>query len=221
MRGMDTPEALAAAKARLRTQVRGRRRGRDAGERTRLSEAAVEHLWTWLGPVLAARSAAGQDCTVATVLPMPSEPDTAVLRERAHAAGARVLVPVTAEGRRMGWAVWTPGVATARSAHAPVEEPVGTRLPTSALHDAAALIMPGLAVDGTGMRLGQGGGYYDRALATLPPTLPCVALLFPDEVLPAGAVPAEPTDRPVHGVATAAGLVWFAEGVGVGGATDR
>lgn len=213
MRGMETPETLAAAKARLRTQVRGRRRERDAAERTRLSEAAVGHLWDWLGPRISARAAAGEDVTVATVLPMPTEPDTALLRARLHAAGARVLVPVTAEGRRMDWAVWTPDVATARSAHAPVEEPVGRRLPTSVLHDAAALVMPGLAVDAAGMRLGQGGGYYDRTLATLPARLPRVALLFPEEVLPAGAVPAEPTDRPVHGVATADGLVWFAEGV--------
>lgn len=214
----DTPETLAEAKAGLRTRVRGRRRERDATERSRLSEAAVEHLWTWLGPRIAARAAAGEDTTVATVLPMPTEPDTAGLRSRLHAAGARVLVPVTAEGRRMDWAVWSPGVATARSAHAPVDEPVGERLPTDALGTAAALIMPGLAVDGTGRRLGQGGGYYDRALAGLPAELPRVVLLFPDEVLPAGDVPTEATDRPVHGVATADGLMWFA---GADGAGDR
>lgn len=210
---MDTPETPAAAKARLRTQVRGRRRERDAAERARLSQAAVEHLWAWLAPQIAARAAAGGEVTVATVLPMPTEPDTAGLRERLHAIGARVLVPVTAEGRRMDWAVWTPEVATARSAHAPVDEPVGPRLPTSVLENAVALVMPGLAVDASGMRLGQGGGYYDRALAGLPARLPRVVLLFPDEVLPAGAVPTEPTDRPVHGAVTADGLVWFAEGV--------
>ena len=218
---MDTGQTLVEAKARLRARVRSRRRERDAAERARLSEAAVEHLWSWLGPRIAARAAAGGDTTVATVLPMPTEPDTAPLRTRLHRAGARVLVPVTAEGRRMDWAVWTPDAATARSAHAPVDEPVGERLPTAALHRAAALIMPGLAVDGTGMRLGQGGGYYDRALAALPADLPRVALLFPDEVLPAGAVPAEATDRPVDGVATAEGLVWFAQGVADADAADR
>lgn len=227
MRDMDTPETLAEAKALLRTQVRGRRRERDSAERTRLSEEAVEHLWSWLGPRIAERAAAGGDTTVATVLPMPTEPDTAALRTRLHAAGARVLVPVTAEGRRMDWTVWTPGVATARSAHAPVDEPVGERLPTAALCTAAALIMPGLAVDAAGMRLGQGGGYYDRALATLPSRLPRIALLFPDEVLPAGQVPVETTDRPVHGVATADGLVWFdappadADTAGAGDAAER
>jgi 5-formyltetrahydrofolate cyclo-ligase len=227
MRGMDTPETLAQAKARLRSRVRGRRRQRSEAERARLSAAAVEHLWAWLGPRIREVAAAGGTPTVATVLPMPTEPDTAGLRARAHACGARVLVPVTAEGRRMDWAQWHPGVATQRSAHAPVDEPVGERLPTSALQDAAALIMPGLAVDGTGMRLGQGGGYYDRAVGGLPKDLPRVALLFPDEVLPAGAVPAESTDRPVHGVATAEGLVWFgsggrfAQGVPAVGDTER
>lgn len=213
---MDTPQSIVEAKARLRTRVRARRRERSAGERAELSAAAVEHLWSWLGPRLAARRAAGQDTTVATVLPMATEPDTALLRGRLHAAGSRVLVPVTAEDRRMDWAVWTPSVATARSAYAPVQEPVGARLPAQVLETAAALILPGLAVDAAGLRLGQGGGYYDRALAALPAPLPRVVLLFPEEVLPAGAVPAEPTDRPVHAAATADGLVWF-PGAGLDG----
>ena len=73
---------------------------------------------------------------------------------------------------------------------------------------AAAVVMPALAVAEDGMRLGQGGGYYDRFLAELPQAVPTVALVFEDELLPAGAIPAEPTDRPVDGVVTAAGLRW-------------
>ena len=73
---------------------------------------------------------------------------------------------------------------------------------------AAAVVMPALAVAEDGMRLGQGGGYYDRFLAELPQAMPTVALVFEDELLPAGAIPAEPTDRPVDGVVTAAGLRW-------------
>ena len=74
---------------------------------------------------------------------------------------------------------------------------------------AAAVVMPALAVAEDGMRLGQGGGYYDRFLAELPRSVPTVALVFEDELLPAGAIPAEPTDRPVDGVVTAAGLRWI------------
>ncbi|WP_338402629.1 5-formyltetrahydrofolate cyclo-ligase [Micrococcus luteus] len=78
----------------------------------------------------------------------------------------------------------------------------------AALAAAAAVVMPALAVAEDGMRLGQGGGYYDRFLAELPQAVPTVALVFEDELLPAGAIPAEPTDRPVDGVVTAAGLHW-------------
>lgn len=85
---------------------------------------------------------------------------------------------------------------------------MGERLGTDALAAATAVVMPALAVAEDGMRLGQGGGYYDRFLAELPRSVPTVALVFEDELLPAGAIPAEPTDRPVDGVVTAAGLRW-------------
>lgn len=166
------------------------------------------HLWAWLGPRVAAATADGTAPVVATVLPMATEPDTGGLRTRLLAAGARVLVPVIEPERRLSWASWHPGVATARAANAPVDEPVGERLGTDALAAATAVVMPALAVAEDGMRLGQGGGYYDRFLAELPRSVPTVALVFEDELLPAGAIPAEPTDRPVDGVVTAAGLRW-------------
>ena len=67
--------------------------------------------------------------------------------------------------------------------------------------------MPALAVDGAGIRLGRGGGSYDRALARVPAGVPVVALLFPDEILP--ALPREPHDHPVTAALTPAGLIQF------------
>lgn len=197
----DVVEAKAALRARLRAARRARTPERRAAE----SAAATGHLWDWLGPRVA-EALAGGEAVVATVLPMPTEPDTAPLRERLVAAGARVLVPVIEPGRRLSWTAWHPGVATARAANAPVDEPVGPRHGVEALAGAVAVVMPALAVAEDGMRLGQGGGYYDRFLAELPLSVPTVALVFEDELLPAGAVPAEPTDRPVDAVVTAAGL---------------
>lgn len=200
----DVVDAKAALRARLRTARRDRSPARRAAE----SAAAVEHLWAWLGPRVAAATADGTAPVVATVLPMATEPDTGGLRARLLAAGARVLVPVIEPERRLSWAPWHPEAATARAANAPVDEPVGERLGTDALAAATAVVMPALAVAEDGMRLGQGGGYYDRFLAELPRSVPTVALVFEDELLPAGAIPAEPTDRPVDGVVTAAGLRW-------------
>lgn len=209
--GWDAPDGseVRAAKAALRTRVRAARRAMDPSRRAAEAEAAAAHLWEWLGPRVDEARAAGAMPVVATVLPMPTEPDTGPLRTRLHAAGARVLVPVIAPERGLEWAQWHPDVALARAAAAPIDEPVGPRHGADALDAAVAVVLPGLAVAEDGLRLGQGGGYYDRFLAGLPATVPTVALLYAHELLPAGQVPAEPTDRRVDGVVTAAGLRWL------------
>lgn len=202
-------DALTAAKAELRSRHRAARRALDPAERARQAEAAAEHLWPWLAPRLATAREAGRTPVVATVLPMASEPDTGPLRTRLIEAGARVLVPVIEPERRMSWADWTPGVPVARAGNAPVDEPTGPRHGPDALTDALLVLAPALAVDRSGMRMGQGGGYYDRFLADLPGSVPVVAHVFARELLPAGEVPFEPTDRPVDGVLTADGLTWL------------
>lgn len=202
-------DALTAAKAALRSRHRAARRALDPAERARQAEAAVGHLWPWLAPRLDAARAAGRTPVVTTVLPMGSEPDTGPLRARLLEAGARVLVPVIEPERRMSWAEWTPGTPLARAANAPVDEPTGPRLGPEALEDAALVLVPALAVDRAGMRMGQGGGYYDRFLAGLPGSVLVVAHVFAHELLAAGEVPFEPTDRPVDGVLTADGLTWL------------
>lgn len=82
-------------------------------------------------------------------------------------------------------------------------EPSGEPLGTEAVVEADVVLLPGLAVDGRGMRLGRGGGSYDRVLARLEradadPAL--VVLLYDGEVVE--RVPEEPHDRPVHAVVT-------------------
>ena len=66
--------------------------------------------------------------------------------------------------------------------------------------------MPALTVDRTGIRLGYGGGCYDRALARARPDALLVALLRDGELV-ADPLPAEPHDRRVHAVAMPSGLV--------------
>ncbi len=78
----------------------------------------------------------------------------------------------------------------------------GSLLEPEAIKQAAAVIVPGLAVSNDGMRLGRGGGSYDRALARVGPDVPIVALLRDGEF--GVQVPAEPHDRPVTGVITPA-----------------
>jgi 5-formyltetrahydrofolate cyclo-ligase len=61
-------------------------------------------------------------------------------------------------------------------------------------------VVPALAVDHRGARLGRGGGYYDRALSHARPDATLVAVLFDDELV--DHLPAEPHDRPVDAVVT-------------------
>jgi 5-formyltetrahydrofolate cyclo-ligase len=61
------------------------------------------------------------------------------------------------------------------------------------------VIVPALAVDRQGNRLGRGGGSYDRALARVGAAVPTIALLYDGELL--DEVPAGPGDQPVRAVA--------------------
>ena len=103
----------------------------------------------------------------------------------------------------LDWALYG-GPASLAPARRGLLEPVGPPLGVAAVGHADVVLVPGLAVSRSGMRLGRGGGSYDRALARVPVgTFTCV-LLYDDEVLP--DVPSEPHDRPVAGVVTPAGL---------------
>ncbi|MFB7599105.1 5-formyltetrahydrofolate cyclo-ligase, partial [Streptomyces sp. NPDC056160] len=87
----------------------------------------------------------------------------------------------------------------------------GRRLGPDAVTAADVVLLPGLAADSRGMRLGRGGGSYDRVLARLEradahPAL--VVLLYDREVVE--HVPAEPHDRPVQAVVTPSGVRRFA-----------
>jgi 5-formyltetrahydrofolate cyclo-ligase len=73
-----------------------------------------------------------------------------------------------------------------------------------AVGGADVVLTPGLAVDRTGMRLGQGGGCYDRALGRVPVGTFTCTLLYEDELL--DEVPSRPRDRRVSAVVTPAGV---------------
>ncbi len=69
---------------------------------------------------------------------------------------------------------------------------------------ADVVIVPALAVDTLGNRLGQGAGYYDRALVVVPTTVPVIAMVHEGELLDAAVepVPSGPHDVGVDAVLT-------------------
>lgn len=66
--------------------------------------------------------------------------------------------------------------------------------------DLDVVLVPGLAFDCTGARLGRGGGFYDRFLATLPSKILTIGVAFDQQIV--ATVPAQPHDRRVQVVIT-------------------
>lgn len=143
---------------------------------------------------------------VACYVSVGGEPGTTDLIDRLAAAGKRVLLPVLLPDNDLDWAPYG-GPGSLVPARRGLLEPVAAGLGPDAVAGADAVLVPGLAVGADGMRLGRGGGSYDRALGRVPVgTFTCV-LLYDDEVLP--AVPTEPHDRPVTAAATPSGVHRF------------
>jgi 5-formyltetrahydrofolate cyclo-ligase len=166
---------ITAQKTALRDRLLTARRRRPLLEQQAAAEAVAERLLAW-EPV---RRAA----TVAAYVSVGSEPGTGLLLERLVAAGKRVVLPVLLPDNDLDWAVFDGDVVSARRG---LLEPSGPRLGRDSVATADVLVVPGLAVDGRGRRLGRGGGSYDRALARVP----------------VEDVPVDDHDRPVTAVAT-------------------
>ncbi|MEU7551763.1 5-formyltetrahydrofolate cyclo-ligase [Streptomyces sp. NPDC044571] len=156
--------------------------------------------------------------TVAAYVSVGSEPGTRELLDGLRTAGKRVLLPVLLPDNDLDWAEYEGPGSLAEAAHPGkmrLLEPAGPRLGPEAVTGADAVLLPGLAVDRRGMRLGRGGGSYDRVLARLEragahPAL--VVLLYDEEVV--ARVPEEPHDHPVQAVATPSGVVRFTSPAG-------
>lgn len=147
--------------------------------------------------------------TVAAYVSIGREPSTRALLDRLREAGVRVLLPVLLPDNDLDWAVYE-GPERLVKAGRGLLEPAGPRLGPEAVTGAGAVLLPGLAVDRRGLRLGRGGGSYDRVLARLEragATPALVVLLYDGEVLE--EVPADPHDRPVQAAVTPSGVHRF------------
>ncbi len=174
----------------LRARLRAARAARPAPERELAGRAIAGH---------GTRAWAGAD-VVASYAGTADEPPTRALLDGLLAAGVRVVLPIVAGPQRLAWggyAGWERLVPGPHGVPQPAEPD-----PTFELERAVVVIVPALAVDGRGNRLGRGAGYYDRALAGL--DVPTVAVVFDDEVLP--EVPTQEHDVAVGAALTPSGL---------------
>lgn len=130
-----------------------------------------------------------------------AEVDTLAVIREGLASGKRIIVPriqdaegaldlreirdLDADVENGKWGLLEPKVATTRRADS---------------HEIDCVVVPGLAFDSEGNRLGRGGGYFDRLLAGMRPEIPRIGLAFSFQMV--DALPIEPHDRPVHVVLT-------------------
>ena len=142
--------------------------------------------------------------TVAAYVATAGEPGTGPLLDLLEASGRRVLLPVLLPDGDLDWAPYAGPAALAPARHG-LLQPTTAPLGVDAVATADVVLVPGLAVDRHGVRLGRGGGSYDRALARVPVGTPTCVLLYDDEV--GVEVPAEPHDRPVRLAVSPAGVV--------------
>jgi 5-formyltetrahydrofolate cyclo-ligase len=134
----------------------------------------------------------GTPC-IAAYVPVGREPGSLRMLDALRDGGTEILLPVVVTGG-LDWARYG-GPAGLVTGPLGTHAPDGPRLGPAALAAADAVLLPALAVDHGGVRLGRGGGYYDRALVTVPAGRPLIALLHDRELVP--RLPADPWDRTV------------------------
>jgi 5-formyltetrahydrofolate cyclo-ligase len=146
--------------------------------------------------------------TVAAYVPLPTEPGGPQLPDALAAVCGRLLLPVLRADLDLDWAQYAGALVRAGRG---LREPAGPRLGPGAVAGADLVIVPALAVDRRGVRLGRGRGFYDRSLTGRNPGARLIAMVrdveFVDEL------PAEPHDVAMtHALTPERGLVALAAG---------
>jgi 5-formyltetrahydrofolate cyclo-ligase len=151
----------------------------------------------------------GDGETVCAYVPVGTEPGSADLMDSLLRRGVRVLLPVArhdAAGRPvpLHWGDYRHGGLV--QARFGLLEPAEPWLPADAIATATVVLVPALAVDRAGVRLGRGAGFYDRSLPLAAPTARLVAVVRDDELV--DRLPAEPHDvRMTHALTPDGGVV--------------
>jgi 5-formyltetrahydrofolate cyclo-ligase len=185
---MLCPELLAGMKAEARKAALARRAGCDPALGRRLAEHILRDAPPPPGAI------------VAGFWPMGPEIDIRPILLALHGRGHRIVLPVTPKrGNPLRFRQWQPGDVLARG-------PLGTSQPGPEAAELTPdwLLVPLLAFDRAGRRLGYGGGYYDRTLASLPGATAIGVAYACQEV---DEVPAGVDDAPLAAVVTEAGVI--------------
>ena len=140
--------------------------------------------------------------TIASYLSYDLEPSTVEINETILRDGKTLVLP-RINGNQLEWVTWN-GDCSQLTSKKKISEPIGEALQD--LSVIKAVIVPALRIDQFGYRLGQGGGYYDRALAQLSAWK--IGLIYPNELI-TEALPREDHDIPLDAAASPSVVVRF------------
>lgn len=188
-----------AGKAPLREQLLAARRSVADDVRADEARALADHI----------RALVSSGGAVCAYVPVGAEPGSIEMLDALLQRAARVLLPVARTSGddtplALQWGEYRPGhLVTGRFG---LLEPAEPWLPPSALAEADLVLVPALAVDRAGVRLGRGRGFYDRSLGLRDPRARLVAVVRDDELV--DELPWEPHDvRMTHALTPGQGLV--------------
>ena len=158
-------------KKELRAMIRGKKRA--------MTEAEIVEKSLRLGELFAASEAYRSAEVIYGYLPYNQEVRTVPMLERAIRDGKRVAVP-KCYGDEMRF-IWMEDLSRVEKGYAGIPEPIEDG--PVADDETALVLMPGLAFDPQGHRIGYGGGFYDKFLAK-EPEHPTLALCYDFQMLP-------------------------------------
>ena len=177
--------ALREAKTALRRGIRAARAGLTGEQRSEAGRLLRDAVLC-----LPEAQMAG---TVAAYFSVGTEPSTRGLVYALWKRGTYVLLPMVRSEGHLDWSSYEGPESMTPAGHGLLEPAQTAR---HSIASADLVIVPALAADRQGNRLGRGRGYYDRALAQVGPLIPTIALLYDGELL--DRVPAGPLDHPVR-----------------------
>lgn len=191
-------------KSQVRARILAARRASTPASRATDAAALTRHLLAWIAP----------GATVCAYVPVGTEPGSPDLLDELVRRDVAVLLPVArtdpvAGPQPLRWGRYRPETLVA--APFGLREPPPPHLPPETMADAAVVLVPALAVDLRGARLGRGAGFYDRTLRLASPAAALIAVVRDEEFV--DELPADPHDVPMtHAVTPRRGVVELGRG---------
>ncbi len=192
-------------KSALRTELRAARKKLDLGEAAKRDVKISRHISDLLETIPVTPKS-----VIAAYIAMAFEPAVNVLRAQLRELGCSVLIPIVSRDDLL-WAADGNEESWRRNSFGTLEpDPLRALTSSQALPECAAIIVPAQAIDPNGFRLGQGKGFYDRALVEITdlehsPLL--IGVTYESEFL--ADVPTEGHDIPVDVSVTESTVRWF------------